>query len=348
MEEEKWLVPDYFSSFSCKCGECRNACCKGWKIAVTREEYFRLIGMECSEELHSKLESAFYEPEIPTTERFRCIEPDWRGQCRMLGDDGLCMLQKECGEEAIPETCRVYPRSYKKVNGRLQVVCSASCEAVAEMLMTEERITFGMKPLKNHIKAEIEETLSEDFEVLAEKSREIICDKSVSLYDRILKVGDLLGTEHASGIELKALLQVLHELLETSDTLKPYVSEAFERYAGADEESVHIYNEDFKLFTEHYPDWEVWLENLLINNMVYSFFPYCDKRIGSPDAFWGLLLQYQILKLVCTVYTRENPTAENFADCVAAVYHLVEHTSFYYNSGILVNNLNNFVLTNER
>ena len=55
----KWLVPDYFDSFSCKCGSCRNACCKGWKIAVTQEEYYRLIDLECSETLHEKIESAF-------------------------------------------------------------------------------------------------------------------------------------------------------------------------------------------------------------------------------------------------------------------------------------------------
>ena len=339
MEEGKWLVPEYFSSFSCKCGECRNACCKGWKIAVNREEYYRLIGMECSEELHSKLESSFYEPELPTPERFRCIEPDWRGQCRMLGDDGLCMLQKECGEWAIPETCRVYPRSYKKVNDRLQAVCSASCEAVVELLMKEERIIFGVKPLKDYIKAEIEEHLPEGFADLEKRSTDIFCDKTVSLSDRILKIGELLGTQHVSGIELKQLLKVLEKLLETSDTLEPYASKVFERYAGGDEKAKDLYNEDLKAFIGHYPAWEVWFENFLINNMVYSSFPYCDKRIKSRDAYWGLMLQYEILKLVCSVNTGEEPTIENFVDTVATVYHLVEHTSFYYNAAVLMGDL---------
>ena len=79
MKDDNWLAPEYFSSFSCKCGECRNACCKGWKIAVREEEYFRLIGMECSKALHEKIESAFGDPEVATRQRYKLIEPDWRG-----------------------------------------------------------------------------------------------------------------------------------------------------------------------------------------------------------------------------------------------------------------------------
>jgi hypothetical protein len=73
--------------------------------------------------------------------------------------------------------------------------------------------------------------------------------------------------------------------------------------------------------------------------MVYSSFPYCDKRIKSRDAYWGLMLQYEILKLVCSVNTGEEPTIENFVDTVATVYHLVEHTSFYYNAAVLMGDL---------
>ena len=123
-DEPLWLEPDYFERFKCKCGECRSCCCDGWDIAVSREEYFRLIGMECSDELHHRLECAFRVPEEPSPERFRLISSNWLGECPMRDADGLCMLQKECGEDVLPEICRVYPRSLKKEGELLQACCS--------------------------------------------------------------------------------------------------------------------------------------------------------------------------------------------------------------------------------
>ena len=78
-DKQLWLQPDYFEGFKCKCGACRNCCCTGWDIAVGMDEYFRLIGMECPEEIHRRLECAFRVPDVPSPERFRLISPNWLG-----------------------------------------------------------------------------------------------------------------------------------------------------------------------------------------------------------------------------------------------------------------------------
>lgn len=330
--DRKWLVPDYFDSFSCKCGSCRNACCKGWKIAVTQEEYYRLIGLECSEILHEKIESAFVKIDFGTPDKFAYIVPDWRGQCRMLGDNGLCMVQKECGEEMIPETCRVYPRSLKKKNDNFEAVCSASCEAVVEMLINKDRLEFGFKEIGEKYKPEITEKLPSNSEMLWISSREILQDRKQSLYDRIVSLGGVLGADIIGKISIDRLLNILEELLETSDTLKEYASDAFVRYRGYEGDAEELYAEDFETFVRNYPKWEVYFENLLLNNLVYASFPYCDKRIKKSEAIYGLLIQYELLRLICTVYTGNEPGMEKLTDSIAAVYHLVEHTAFYYNA----------------
>ena len=143
-EKQLWLEPDYFADFHCKGGACRSSCCSGWDIAVDRNDYFRLIGLNCSEDLHRKLECAFRTPEYPTPERFRLISPNWLGRCPLQREDGLCALQCECGEAALPEICRVYPRSFKREGSNLQACCSNSCEAVVERLMEEERLSFRL------------------------------------------------------------------------------------------------------------------------------------------------------------------------------------------------------------
>ena len=133
-DKQLWLQPDYFEGFKCKCGACRNCCCTGWDIAVGMDEYFRLIGMECPEEIHRRLECAFRVPDTPSPERFRLISPNWLGECPMHDEDGLCMIQRELGEAALPEICRMYPRCLKKEGELYEALCSNSCEAVVELL----------------------------------------------------------------------------------------------------------------------------------------------------------------------------------------------------------------------
>ena len=132
------IAPDYYDRFRCKGGACRNSCCMGWGISVDMKEYFLLIGLDCSPRLHARLECAFHQPDTPSPERYALISPDWRGDCPMHDEDGLCMLHRECGEDVLPAVCRMYPRSVREENGVIKCVCSASCEAVTELLMDEE------------------------------------------------------------------------------------------------------------------------------------------------------------------------------------------------------------------
>ena len=61
-----YWVPDYYPEFVCKCGQCRSTCCEGWDVSLSMEEYFRLVGMECSPELRGKMDGAFHIVENPT------------------------------------------------------------------------------------------------------------------------------------------------------------------------------------------------------------------------------------------------------------------------------------------
>lgn len=67
--------------------------------------------------------------------------------------------------------------------------------------------------------------------------------------------------------------------------------------------------------------------------------PYVDERISEKAACCGLCLQYIILRLVLSAFLNSNGmSVENFVDTAAAVYHLVEHTAFYYNASVIIKN----------
>ncbi len=347
MDDRLWLVPAYYKNFKCKCGACRHACCKDWKIAVTEREYYTLIGLDCSERLHEKLECAFAAPDFQTADRFRLIELDWRGQCRMLDEDGLCMLQKECGEEYLPGVCRAYPRSIKRENTQYRAVCSASCEGVCELLLDGDSLKFELLPLE--VDPEFCEDAQSDYKSLNIKVVELLQNSSLSMERRILDVFEFLECPYEgpkvnshsvcasvsddTGTWLARVLDAMKTFCEECKTLEEYAFAAVERYS--EDGAFELFISDRMRLFERFPECESFFENLICNNMFYSCFPYTDPRITKADGCYGIVFQYALLNIICSAYCAEHPTSDALVDAAAEVYHLVEHTAFYYNSKVL-------------
>lgn len=336
-EERLWLTPDYFADFHCKGGACRNSCCSGWSIAVNQRDYFRLIGMDCAPELHRKLECAFQTPDFPSPERYRLISPNWLGRCPMQDDDGLCALHRGCGEGALPEICRVYPRSFKREGGKLRACCSNSCEAVVETLMEKDALDFRLLPLAAD--AEISDELGAEGMESIHRSILLLQDRSQALRERIAAVCRELGCDEnfVSGEQgLKRLMAILSEIRSESRNLSEYGAAAFERYQGAD--AWAAYCADLERMTADHPRWQQQFENILVNHAVYIDFPFADRRITPKDACAGLCLLYSAMLAVvaahCSVHREENA----FADAIAGLFHLAEHSAFYYNIRIASKN----------
>ena len=335
MENRVWLVPEYLDEFKCKCGDCRNSCCGGWQIAVGMNEYFRLIGMECSEGLHRKLESAFAPVKTPSPERYRVISPNWLGKCPMQDEDGLCSLQKECGAEALPDICCVYPRSFRK-NGELLEACgSASCEGIAELLLKTERLQFRFENLD--AKPELEERDDEVFQKAELRCARILNDRKVPLNQRLASTFEI-----ASGFPvpvgrvadgLRETLSLLEALLEECLTLEPYAKVCFERYGGDDAEK--RYQNDIEALERAFPTLPTGFENLMFNHMIFIHYPYADERISGADAIYGFAAAYAVLRVVCACHMAEHSSFDDLVDAVSAVFHLTEHTPFYYNARVI-------------
>ena len=158
-----YTVPAYYPEFRCKAGDCRHPCCTGWDIAITMNEYFRMLGMSCSPELRRRLDTAFHLADDPSENHYAVISPRWDGDCPLHLPNGYCGLQCECGEGAIPSVCRYYPRSPKSKYA-YQCQCSNSCEAVIEQLIArKEPMTF----LRQQLSFSIVEELTHEHDPIA-------------------------------------------------------------------------------------------------------------------------------------------------------------------------------------
>ena len=132
--ERAYLVPDYFPEFHCKMGACRRPCCEGWPVSITMTDYFRLIGLDCSQELRRRLDCCLHIAPHPSPEAYAQITPRYDGHCPLHMEDGRCALHAELGEGVLAAVCRLYPRGARTGEFH-ECSCANSCEAVPELLL---------------------------------------------------------------------------------------------------------------------------------------------------------------------------------------------------------------------
>lgn len=129
------LMPLFYRDFRCLAADCRNNCCGGWEIAFSKKDYLNVKRSAKSKELSDILSGGM--------SRIRDRAPQGLyahfrvgngGACAFLTEEGLCRLQLECGAEALPEICRMYPRRCSYTTAAKEFALTPTCEAVLALL----------------------------------------------------------------------------------------------------------------------------------------------------------------------------------------------------------------------
>lgn len=332
MENQKWLTTDYYKDFKCKCSACRHSCCHGWQIPITRKEYEQLISLECNEEMRHRLDVSFITPDYIDENRYRILSFNYSGDCH-LQKDGLCLIHKEKGETSLPRVCRLYPRSLKKINDKNTAVCSSSCEAVVEMLLKDSYMQLKYEELNEH--SEIEYKV--DNEVIEELNKcEEITRNAKSLALGIQEIclreneTEFIKDYNQDINPLNEGLYILNRLVN-DDFLKEILDEINIRY----ENNYFQYEKDKIDFENRYPKWNIYFTNVINNSLLFENFPFVDQRFDKTLAYKGLCASYGLLRIITIGYTATHQNRDDLIDCVAALFHLIDHTSFYYNVNVL-------------
>ena len=108
---------NFYDEFACTGAECADTCCQRWNIYLSRREWLDFKRMECSPELRAVLDSSFKKTKSDSSDTYARIVFRKDGTCPLLGEDGLCMLQKEKGESALTSICSTFPRIWIQVAG---------------------------------------------------------------------------------------------------------------------------------------------------------------------------------------------------------------------------------------
>ena len=330
-------MPEYYRHFICKADRCRNTCCSGWRIPISKKEYYRLITLDCSKELDHRIQRSFSIPETVTEEHFRYVSFNWEGVCP-IQEEGLCNLYREKGEDVLPEVCRLYPRSLKNINGHNVACCSSSCERVVELLL--ETNDLNLIEVTMEAEAKITYTVPETDAGQIRQFQDILKDRSTSLIQSIADICRIINEKEFSADfneekdPLQEGLKSLYYFSEGEDRLAEICHKVIERY----ENDPSLYEKDRELFEKRFPEWMSFFEKVMNNSMIYENYPYVDKRADKTGVYKGLCLCYGLLRILCIGNTAEDESTETLIDTVTALFRMIDHTAFYYNASIISEN----------
>lgn len=167
-------MPAYYEAFSCVASACMDSCCKGWEIAVDADSAARYRAMEGA--LGEDLRSALFRDE---TGEFSLRLVD--GRCPMWRTDGLCRIQAECGEAALCQTCRDFPRLTHDYGDFAEYGLELSCPEAARLIFenpnaawTERVVPGGEQPPYDRADMELLRRTRENMlEILADTRRDV-------------------------------------------------------------------------------------------------------------------------------------------------------------------------------
>lgn len=365
-ETHEFLIPDYYLNFSCKMGACRSACCEGWPISVSMQNYFYLLGLDCPKHLRERLDCGLRVMDHPTEEEYARFEPRYDGNCPLRMQDGRCALHAELGEEILPDVCRLYPRGIRAEDGIYECSCANSCEAVLEMLFEkEEPISFSFETLTVQMPPLVERKSFFETLGLEQKIRlhliSVIQNRSMTLPQRMMCLGEVLDQmDEALEKRDKALLdrilsgdptlrrldwkkkivnaehlrfglQIVEQMIDILDARSQSIracGEAALSYFYGGDDGIERYHTASAHFELLFPNWEIFYEHMLVNHMFFSQFPFQDRPESMHNEYVALCAVYAILRFLGLGCMAERRETVGLIGGMSAAFRLVDHTEF--------------------
>ena len=343
---------DYYKSFACKCGDCRDTCCHGWKITVTYDEYMRLDSLRADPSMESEISKLLEVLETPEHGMYAILRKNEKGSCHMLDRNGLCSLHKKYGADFLPSVCKLYPRSVK-MGSCAELVCSAGCEKVCELLISSPE-PFRIITVQKDYNGVIPECYknAEERDALREQAISAISDRSLSFEKRFDKLALLLPggkglSDHGNKTVAELSKRIILLFCETSPAIGKYGRKAMEYLSdGNGNVDMAKYENAEKLASNALPHLEQYFEKLLVNHMVYEQYPYTFEEKGEKESGNALFAVYALVRFLTVAAVAEStqitPASKEaaekaFVDAASAAYRFTEHTDFYRNANIIIN-----------
>lgn len=126
--------------FACLAERCEDTCCRDWAVSIDRPSLDRLKGfMAGTPAGHDRLvRLVVLGSPSRHVDALGQVQLDENGVCQLLDRDNRCSVQSAYGEEALPTTCAIFPRTALAVGDRIEVGGSLGCPEVARLVLLSD------------------------------------------------------------------------------------------------------------------------------------------------------------------------------------------------------------------
>lgn len=330
---------DNYNAFTCKCGNCRNTCCKLWHITLSSDEYFKMLSLNCNDQLKNKIDRSLslISSRMSSVEKYAEIDLRYDGLCPFINDKGFCSIQCECGADNIPSICNNFPRSERQINNIFESALSCACEKSIEIAFIDKKLSIINNEIILANKILHEENLPENQLDIRINCISIMQqdgsfqDKFVHLYNYLKnEFGDFNIINERWDKDEIVFLNDLFETLFNKDLyfadLKPFV---------VTKTHSQMLEMEQELFNKH-PQTKQYIENILVSHMFYSVFPFVDNSKDAKNSLIGLMTIYHIISYLFIMYFNDKDN-NMLIDNLTFAFRTIEHTNFYHNCRVIYN-----------
>lgn len=343
----KFTVPSYYKDFFCKGGDCRDSCCKEWKVTIPMNQYFLLHGLSCNKKVKDKIDRTFRPVFKPTNERYAEIVHTQNGDCPLHKDNGYCLLHETCGEEVLPWVCRYYPRG-PRLDYQNEVSCANSCEKTLELLFADDELIFFEEKqltfLMNKPKEIIDENKKSEYKLVRDNCFSILSNRNFSIQERLIHLGvylketqknPLITLEEVNfsfteqSLDFEWIYNVLSDVLSHFNGRYPRLLEQLDQVKKMYEESdvISTYNKVLERFKHNFPNHEVMFEKMLINDLFFKQFPF-QKNFKPWDQYLSVIGTYVLLRHLALNLSYSKDTIEDLVDILSKTFTVIGHSEF--------------------
>ena len=132
--------------------------------------------------------------------------------------------------------------------------------------------------------------------------------------------------------------EILTRLDRQSSSIREYGEEAL-AYFGDDDTAYQRYEAAAAHLAILIPQWETWLEHLLVNHMFFVQFPFQDRPVSLADEYLSLCAVYALLRCLLLGCLSKESNVTRAVDVASAAFRLVDHTEFDRYAGPLLREL---------
>lgn len=203
---KKMFIDKHISQFSCINSQCEDTCCGNWAVFVDKKSYERYESLD--QEKSSNLLQFIEKNDPPTSESsYATIKLTSDGICSFLTEEKLCKIHMEYGFYTLCETCKIYPKTTKKINNEYYQTAYLSCPEMARIVLLtqipfEWNVSVHENPSDFHLIDEV--SINRNYmKKTHENIQSIFKQKQFSLSQRIWFIGIFISNLYVAIKEKK-------------------------------------------------------------------------------------------------------------------------------------------------